>query len=204
MAGYEINARIRFVFWFRGVIENDVWSFLQVFLKMRIIDLANHDRWRSLEPNHLLEFATSQHAIEHAFDVADRSGQCHSLADEKIDGQVIEIRMTRPRVYAHVLERDAGELNRLAHAKPARLRLFREVQFLPIVAEQLADGDVRRDRIGGRENAAHPMRLIRDWTIAFSRDECVNNTERWSRHGHDVHEATNHVEIAVVVIPPFL
>src|ERR1051326_199796 len=48
------------------------------------------------------------------------------------------------------------------------------------------------------------MRLIRDWTISFSRDECVDNAEMRSRNSHDVHKATDHIEIAVVMITPFL
>src|SRR5690242_360135 len=108
--------------------------------------------------------------------------------------------MTFPRLYANILERDAGEFDRLAHAEPARLRLFGEVQFLPIVAEQPADRHVRRDRIGRSEHTADPMRLIRNWSISFSGDECVDNTERGPRNHHDVHEAADHIEVAVVMI----
>jgi hypothetical protein len=72
------------------------------------------------------------------------------------------------------------------------------------VGPGVEDGDVGGDRISGREDTADPVRLIRDWTIAFTGDECDDNAERWSRNHHDVHEAAKHVEIAVMVIAPFL
>src|ERR1051326_5351400 len=112
--------------------------------------------------------------------------------------------MTLPRLYAHILERDSGELDWLANTKAATLCLFGEVKFPPIVTEQLADSHVAGDGIGRCQNAADPMRLIRNWTVSFSGDECVDNTERGSRNSHDVHEATDHIEVAVMVIPPFL
>src|SRR5690349_23879710 len=119
MTGDEIDPPVGFVFLFRGVVENDVRSFLQVFFKMRIVDLAHHNRRRSLEPDYLFEFATPQHAIEHAFDVAYRSGQRHSFTNEKIDGQVVEVRVSLPGVDTNILEWNTDELNRLAHAEPA-------------------------------------------------------------------------------------
>src|ERR1041385_3122618 len=119
MTGYEVNTRIELVFRFRRIIKNDVRSFLQVFLKLRIINLADHDRRCPLQPNHLLQFATSQHAVEDAFDVADRAGQRHSFADQKIDRQVIEIRMTLPRLDLNLLSWNAGELDWLTHAESA-------------------------------------------------------------------------------------
>jgi hypothetical protein len=85
MAGYEVEAWIRLIFRFCGVVENDVGTFFQMFLKMRIIDLADHDRRHSLEPDYLLQLAASQPAIERAFDLAYRSGQRHSLTDKKVD-----------------------------------------------------------------------------------------------------------------------
>src|ERR1043165_5267284 len=117
MTGNEVNAWISFVFRFRRVVENDVRSFLQVFLKMRILNLADHDRRRAFQPNHLLQLAASQHAIQNTLHVTDRAGQRHPFADQKIDRQVIEIRMTLPRLYLHLLEWNANELDWLAPPK---------------------------------------------------------------------------------------
>src|ERR1044072_601797 len=142
MSRNEIDARVRLVFRLCGVVKNDVGPFLQVFLKKRIIDLPNHDGRRALKPDHLFELAASHHAIENALHMTDRSRQRHALADEKVERQVIETSMTRPGLYPNVLQRDADELDRLTHAESTTLSFFGEVQFVPIVAQQLADRDV--------------------------------------------------------------
>src|ERR1051325_1024570 len=204
MTRYEIDTRISFVFRFRRIVEYYVRPFLQVFLKLRIVNLTQHDRRCALQPDHLFQLAAPQHAIEHALDVADRAGQRHAFADQKIDRQVIEIRMTWPRVYLNFFERHTNELDWPAYAKPPCFRFLREVQFLPVVSEQTADGDVSRNRITRREDTADPMRLIRNWTITFSCDQCVDDAERGLRNSHDVHEAADHVEVAVMMIAPAL
>src|SRR5215217_9550369 len=127
MAWHEIHARIILVLGLCDVVKNDVRSLFQMLLEIRVVDLADHDRGSALQPDYFLQLTSSQHAVQHAFYMADSSCDSHTFAYQHVDRQIAETFVSRPRFDCDLFERSAGELNRFTHTQTTCLGFSREV-----------------------------------------------------------------------------
>lgn len=118
-----------------------------MLFEIRIVGVTDHDCRRALHPDDFLQLPTPQHAVENALDVTYGSGESHAITNQNIDRQITEIRMSRPRFDRYIFQWNTDEVNRLADTQASCFSLFREVEFLPVVAQETTDRNISSHRI---------------------------------------------------------
>src|SRR4051794_30126298 len=105
MAADEMHPRITLISRPGRIVKNYIWALFQMTLETGVFDVADHYCRRSLKPDQIGEFASTQHRVQGAFYMADSACQAYVFSDQKIDRQIFKPFMALPGVDLDVRKR---------------------------------------------------------------------------------------------------